>query len=110
MILALLAIGALLPAAAQDTPEMLAAMRAAMPPVPETVSLKDELPPEIRAQLPELDIGLHRWHADPNQRFVLIGGRRVDEGEVAGQQLWLRQIRRDGNVLQFGDIFYFLPL
>ena len=53
---------------------------------------------------------MHRWHADPAERFVLIGGRRVNEGDVAGQQLWLREIRRDGLVLQFGDVFFVRPL
>lgn len=110
MLLATLAIGACLPLAAQDTPEMLAAMRAAMPPVPEVIPAWEELSPELRAQAPVLEIGMHRWHADPAERFVLIGGRRVNEGDVAGQQLWLREIRRDGIVLQFRDVFFLRPL
>jgi hypothetical protein len=110
MLVATLAIGACLPLAAQDTPEMLAAMRAAMPPVPDEVPTWEELSPELRAQVPTLEIGMHRWHEDPSERFVLIDGRRVAEGEVAGQQLWLREIRRDGIVLQFGDVFFLRPL
>ena len=97
-------------AVAQDTPEMLAAMRAAMTKVPDTIPAWEELPAEVRAKVPELEIGMHRWHADPAERFVLIGGRRVNEGDVAGQQLWLREIRRDGLVLQFGDVFFLRPL
>ena len=97
-------------AVAQDTPEMLAAMRAAMTKVPDTVPTWEELSADVRAQVPPLEIGMHRWHADPAERFVLIGGRRVNEGDVAGQQLWLREIRRDGIVLQFGDVFFLRPL
>lgn len=105
-----LALGASAEAGAQDTPEMLAAMRAAMTPLPETIPAWDELPADVRAQVPALEIGMHRWHADPAERFVLIGGRRVNEGDVAGQQLWLREIRRDGLVLQFGDSFFLKSL
>lgn len=89
---------------------MLAAMRAAMPPLPAQVPHRDELPAGLRARLPALEVGMHRWHEDPRERFVLISGRRVNEGDVAGQQLWLREIRRDGLVLQFGDDFYLHPL
>lgn len=109
-LLLVLAFGAAMDADAQDTPEMLAAMRAAMKPLPGTIPAWDELPADVRAQVPVLEIGMHRWHADPAERFVLIGGRRVNEGDVAGQQLWLREIRREGIVLQFGDHFYFLSL
>ena len=98
------------PAVPQDTPEMLAAMRASMTPLPATIPAWDELPADLRAQVPALEIGMHRWHADPTERFVLIGGRRVNEGDVAGQQLWLREIRREGIVLQFGDVFFVRPL
>lgn len=97
-------------AIAQDTPELLAAMRAAMPPVPEQVPDLDALPPDLRRQLPALRIEVHRWHADPAQRFVRLGGRRVMEGGVAGQELWLREIRRDGVVMQFRNAFFVLPV
>jgi general secretion pathway protein B len=98
------------PVTAQDTPEMLAAMRAAMPPLPATIPGWDDLPAEVRAKVPSLQIGMHRWHEDPAERFVLIDGRRVNEGDVAGQLLWLREIRRDGLVLQFDDVFFLKPL
>lgn len=89
---------------------MLAAMRAAMPAVPEVVPAWDELPAAQRAEIPELKIGMHRWHREPAERYVLIGGRRVGEGDVAGQQLWLREIRQHGIVLQFRGAFFFRPL
>ena len=97
-------------ASAQDTPEMLAAMRAAMPPVPAQVREFDALPLELRRQIPALRIEVHRWHADPGQRFVRIGGRRVLEDGVAGQELWLRQIRKDAVVMQFRGEFFLLPI
>lgn len=104
---ALLGCGAV--ARADDTPELLAAMQAALPPLPETVPHYEELPAQLRARMPPVDLGMHRWHGQPASRFVMIGGRRVHEGGVAGLQLWLREIRRDGVVLQYGDTIFFLP-
>lgn len=93
-------------ATAQDTPEMLAAMRAALPPVPEQVPDIASLPPELRRQIPLFRIQGHRWHADPALRFAQINGRRVAEDGVAGQELWLRQIRIHSVVMQFRDGFF----
>jgi general secretion pathway protein B len=98
-----------LPAAAQDTPEMLAAMRSALPPVPADVPAWESLPADMRRQMPAFDISAHRWHADPAQTFVLIDGRRVEPDGVAGRELWLREVREDGVVMQFRDQIFFCP-
>ncbi len=95
---------------AQDTPEMLAAMRLALLPIPDQVPDFESLPPELRQQIPPISIQGHRWHADPSQRFVQIDGRRVAEDGVAGQELWLRQIRVDSVVMQFRDRVFVYPL
>ncbi|MGQ0800607.1 MAG: general secretion pathway protein GspB [Pseudomarimonas sp.] len=89
---------------------MLAAMRAALLPIPDHVPDFEALPPELRQQIPPIRIQGHRWHADPSQRFVQIDGRRVSEDGVAGQELWLRQIRKDAVVMQFRDSLYVLLL
>ena len=99
----------LLPATAQDTPEMLAAMRGHLPPVPEAVPLREALPAELRADIPPFRIEVHRWHADPAQRFVVIHGRRIEQGGVVDRELWLREVREDGVVLQFRDAFFLQP-
>ncbi len=95
---------------AQDTPEMLAAMRAALPAVPEEVPDFAALPPELRRQIPPIRIQVHRWHDDPEKRYVQIDGRRVAEDGVAGQELWLRRIRRDAVVMQFRSSLFVYPL
>jgi hypothetical protein len=92
--------------ASSDTPETLAAMQAMLPPLPAEIPHWDTLPAETRAALADLRIEMHRWHADPAQRFVMVGGRRVDEGGVMGQELWLREVRPDGVVLQFRDLIF----
>lgn len=110
---ALLAAGVLsgiaMPLSAQDTPEMLAAMRAHLPPVPDEVPERDALPEALRAGLPATVLETHRWHADPAQRFVILRGRRIEEGGVADRDLWLREIRPHGAVFQFRDTFFFQP-
>lgn len=107
--LALALAGGLPPLAAQDTPEMLAAMHAHLPPVPAAVPARDDLPSEVRAELPSVVLETHRWHAEPAQRFVILRGRRIEEGGVVDRDLWMRQIREDGVVLQFRDLFFFQP-
>jgi hypothetical protein len=96
-------------AVAQDTPEMLAAMRAQLPPVPAEVPAFDTLPAELRQQMPAFNIDMHRWHADAAQAFVLINGRRVGPDGVAGRELWLREVRENGVVMQFREQFFFHP-
>ena len=97
------------PLAAQDTPEMLAAMRAHLLPVPEDVPERAALPDELRREIPVVILEAHRWHEDPAQRFVILHGHRVEEDGVAGMNLWLRRIRKDGVVLQFRNTLFFQP-
>ena len=109
LLAAIALIGTAMPLAAQDTPEMLAAMRAHLPPIPDEVPERNALPEALRAELPTIALETHRWHADPAQRFVILHGRRIEEGGVADRDLWLRQIRPDGAVFQFRDAFFFQP-
>ena len=97
------------PAGAQDTPDMLAAMRDHLPPVPSDVGGRDALAPALRADIPTFRLEAHRWHQEPAQRFVDIHGRRIAEGGVVGRELWLREVRADGVVMQFRDAFFFDP-
>ncbi|MEZ5546006.1 MAG: general secretion pathway protein GspB [Lysobacteraceae bacterium] len=94
---------------AQDTPEMLAAMRTHLPPVPENVPERAALPEELRREIPAVRLETHRWHVEPAQRFVIVHGRRIEEDGVIDRDLWLRRIRKDGVVLQFGNTLFFQP-
>jgi hypothetical protein len=96
-------------APATDTPETLAAMHALLPPLPAEIPHWDALPAETRAALADLRIEMHRWHADPAQRFVMMAGRRIEEGGVIGQELWLREVRPDGVVLQYRNLIFQRP-
>lgn len=88
-------------APASDTPETLAAMRAMLLPLPAEIPEWEALPADVRKELADFRLGMHRWHADPAQRFVVVGGRRVAEGGVLGQELWLREVRPEAVVLQY---------
>lgn len=61
------------------------------------VSLAD-LDPEARKQLPPLKLSMHLWNETPSQRFVIVDGQRLKEGDVLGE-IVVERISRDGAVL-----------
>lgn len=61
------------------------------------VSLAD-LDPEARKQLPPLKLSMHLWNEAPSQRFVILDGQRLKEGDVLGE-IVVERISRDGAVL-----------
>ena len=61
------------------------------------VSLAD-LDPEARRQLPPLKLSMHLWNETPSQRFVIVDGQRLKEGDVLGE-IVVERIARDGAVL-----------
>ncbi len=74
------------------------------PPVPvsgdaDLLRLAD-LSAEQRQQLPPLKISMHMWNDAPAQRFVIIDGNRLAEGDRIGDAV-LEAIRADGVVLNW---------
>ena len=63
----------------------------------QVVSLAD-LDPEARKQLPPLKLSMHLWNEAPSQRFVILDGQRLKEGDVLGE-IVIERISRDGAVL-----------
>jgi general secretion pathway protein B len=63
----------------------------------------------IRQALPPLRLSMHVWNADPARRFVILGEARAVEGEAAGDDLRVVEIRRDGVVLEFRGTRFLLP-
>lgn len=61
------------------------------------VSLSD-LDPDIRNQLPPLKLSMHLWNETPSQRFVILDGQRLREGDVLGE-IVVERITRDGAML-----------
>lgn len=69
----------------------------------------EELPPAIRIRLPSLQVNIHAWSENPQERFVLINLRRYQEGDRLQEGLLLHRIVRDGVVLEFEGTLFFLP-
>ncbi len=62
-----------------------------------------------RQGLPALKMSVHFYNSDVARRFVIIDGQRLNEGGVMGQELWAREIRSDGVVIEFRGVYFLLP-
>ncbi|RLW69980.1 MAG: hypothetical protein B6D71_08130, partial [gamma proteobacterium symbiont of Stewartia floridana] len=72
--------------------------------VDETIPLVWELPQGVRDELQQLKISIHVYHKQPERRFVLINMRRYGEGDkLRGTDYLLKQIEREGVVVDYGD-------
>ncbi len=69
----------------------------ALPSTGSVVSLAD-LDPATRKLLPPLKLSMHLWNETPAQRFVILDGQRLREGDLLGE-LVIERITRDGAVL-----------
>jgi len=68
-----------------------------------------ELPFSTRKDIPALDLSMHVYSSDPQQRFVVIKGERHVEGDEIASDLTLREIRQDGLVLEYKGQKFFFP-
>lgn len=57
-----------------------------------------DLDPAMRKQLPPLKLSMHLWNETPSQRFVILDGQRLKEGDALGE-IVVERISRDGAVL-----------
>ncbi|MFZ5638310.1 MAG: general secretion pathway protein GspB [Pseudomonadota bacterium] len=85
------------PTPAVDSPPAAAALPSPPPATGRIASLA-ELDPETRKQLPPLKLSMHLWNDAAEQRFVILDGQRLKEGDVLGE-LVVERITRDGVVL-----------
>ena len=65
-----------------------------------TVMTLADLAPAQRKALPPLKLSMHMWNDDPSQRFVILDGTRVGEGDRVGDAV-VRAITRDGVLLDW---------
>jgi general secretion pathway protein B len=68
-----------------------------------------ELPFSVRKSLPELKLSMHVYAADPSHRFVVLNDARLTEGEKTSDEIFVREIRPDGVVLEFQNQRFFYP-
>jgi general secretion pathway protein B len=62
-----------------------------------------------RRSLPPLELSMHVWNEDPRQRFAILDGLRVAEGDRVGDAV-VAAITRDGVVLDWNGRKLALPL
>ncbi|MCW5613298.1 MAG: general secretion pathway protein GspB [Rubrivivax sp.] len=68
------------------------------------------LPPELRRELPPLDIGGSVWSESPASRFVIINGQLVHEGQTAAPGVVVERIAQRSAVLRWRERRIELPL
>lgn len=68
-----------------------------------------ELPFSVRKALPALRLSMHVFAGDPAQRFVVLNDSRLAEGDKTADDVTLREVRRDGAVLEFQGQRFFFP-
>ena len=83
----------------RETPEPVAASTTAAPPDSDADTLRlADLGAEERKQLPQLKLSMHLWNDAPGQRFVILDGQRLGEGDRIGDAV-VEQITREGAIL-----------
>jgi general secretion pathway protein B len=73
-----------------------------------TLHLSD-LDPEQRKALPPLKLSMHMWNDDPTQRFVILDGNRLREGDRIGDAV-VTAITREGAVLDWEGRRLLVPI
>lgn len=68
-----------------------------------------DLPYSVRKDLPAIEMTMHVYAANPEDRFVVIKGERHVEGDELADDLILREIRRDGLVLEYKGKKFLYP-
>jgi len=95
------------PAAARTVPD---------PPIPAPIAASgdrtlhlSDLDPEQRKALPPLKVSMHMWNDDPMERFVILDGNRLREGDRIGEAV-VTAITRDGVVLDWQGRRLLVPI
>lgn len=68
-----------------------------------------ELPGNVRASLPRLDLQLHFFTPDPERRLIRLNGVNLRQGGSSGDGLSVVEITSDGVKLVYGGNRFFLP-
>jgi general secretion pathway protein B len=94
--------------APRATPPLAATVAVAAPVDTGTLQLSDLSVAERKA-LPTLKLSMHMWNDDPAQRFVILDGNRLHEGDRIGDAV-VTAITADGVVLDWNGRRLKLPI
>jgi len=75
----------------------------------ETPPQKRRLPPEVEKRLPAYLLTVHLFDKEPAKRFVVIGGRKLRQGESTRDGILVEEILPDGVTLAFEGHSFFRP-
>jgi len=68
-----------------------------------------ELAYAVRKEIPQFNLSMHVFAADPAARFIVVDGERKVEGDAVKEGLVLHEVRIDGVVLEFRGQRFFYP-
>ncbi|MES2187525.1 MAG: general secretion pathway protein GspB [Pseudomonadota bacterium] len=85
-----------------------AAVAAPVAPPPRVYTVQ-ELPDDVRAQLPRLTVSGATYSSNPAYRMVIVSGQVLHEGEQAAANTVLEKIEPHAVVLRFRDYRYTVP-
>ncbi len=74
---------------------------ASVPPQEQKIVALEDLPPDIRQEIPTMSISGFSYSEEPHERIVGINDRLLQEGQYLAQGLRLEQIGRDGLVFSY---------
>jgi len=69
----------------------------------------NDLPPAVAGGLPHLNVDLHVYADSPAQRFVVVNGQRLHEGDALREGPRLEQITPDGVILSYHGTRFQVP-
>jgi general secretion pathway protein B len=76
---------------------------------PAAVPSVTQLPAQATAGLPPLNLELHVYSTDPSQRFVIINGEHLREGNALKSGPQIEKITAEGVILSFQGARFSLP-
>jgi general secretion pathway protein B len=105
------------PAMPESPPAEPSSPAAAAPSAPPTASTEPalprtlrEMPPSYRANFPPIALDVHVYDADPARRWVMIGGRRYNEGDTLATGPRVAAILPQGLVVEHAGERVLVPL
>ena len=97
------------PKPVEPAPATPAAPAAPVAPAAPAVTQYYELAYSVRKDIPQFNLSMHVFAADPAARFIVVDGERKVEGDAVKEGLVLREVRTDGIVLEFRGQRFFYP-
>ena len=70
------------------------------------IPLLEELPPDLKATIPDLSFAGHVYAAEGKQRMIMINMRVVREGDMVSSGLILEEIEENGVVLRYQEVTF----